>query len=251
MNRLSDKQVIRELLNRDREWCLYALADLDDGMFEQCDWWSDGETLALVFRALEIRPILIVGDAGILASLKQPSGYLNLQVSQFETGRRFYRYRDRHEMHRMILGGFRPRPGATEVLSSRHRTEIEDLYATGDGGGIAFAPFQVETGYFRGVRAGRDLVAVAGVHVVSRNESVAGVGNIFVRSDHRGSGLAQLTTSAVVTALQDAGIQTIGLNVEHNNLPAIQAYEKLGFRARFSYFEGVADRIEPAPAAHS
>jgi len=38
--RLTDKSEIRRRLNTDREWSLFALADLDDGMFEHCDWWA-------------------------------------------------------------------------------------------------------------------------------------------------------------------------------------------------------------------
>jgi predicted GNAT family acetyltransferase len=72
---------------------------------------------------------------------------------------------------------------------------------------------------------------------------VAGVGNIFTRPDHRGQGLAQIATSAVAMALKDAGIRTIGLNVEDTNTGAIRVYERIGFRAHFSYYEGMADRI--------
>ena len=48
--RLTDKSAIRTVLNTDREWSLFALADLDDGMFEHCDWWALADGLALVFR---------------------------------------------------------------------------------------------------------------------------------------------------------------------------------------------------------
>jgi len=40
----------------------------------------------------------------------------------------------------------------------------------------------------------------------------------------------------------EAGIETIGLNVEHNNPGAIVAYERLGFRTAFEYWEGMAVR---------
>jgi len=61
IHRLTDKSVIRAYLNTDREWSLYALADLDEDLFKDCDWWSSGDNLALVFRALEIRPIFVLG----------------------------------------------------------------------------------------------------------------------------------------------------------------------------------------------
>jgi ribosomal protein S18 acetylase RimI-like enzyme len=49
-------------------------------------------------------------------------------------------------------------------------------------------------------------------------------------------------TSAVVATLLETGITTIGLNVEHDNAAAIQAYERIGFRTSSYYFEGVANR---------
>jgi len=248
VKRLTDKAAIRSILNKNREWCLYALADLDDGMFKHCDWWAYQDGLALVFRALAIRPILTVGDAQttreMLCRLDEPTGYLNLQRDHLDSAAGIYAYRERHDMRRMILSDFHPRTAVTGIFSIADSADIENLYATGSGGGIAFAPFQLETGFFRGVRIDGRLAAVAGVHVVSRNEGVAGVGNIFTHPDYRGGGLAQTVTSAVVSALLDAGIRTIGLNVEHTNTVAIRVYERLGFRTRFSYYEGIADRIK-------
>jgi hypothetical protein len=61
------------------------------------------------------------------------------------------------------------------------------------------------------------------VQVSSRQEGLAAVGNIFTRPDCRGQGLAQIVTSAVVTSLRAAGIQTIGLNVDSTNTRDIWA----------------------------
>jgi ribosomal protein S18 acetylase RimI-like enzyme len=245
--RLTDKSDIRLRLNVDREWSLYALADLDDEMFGHCDWWGLEDGLALVVRAIAIRPIFVLGDASLsgklLSALPVPTGYLNLKVHQLNAAEAVYRYRERHEMQRMFLDAFQPRLGVVEVLTQASCREIEQLYATGEGGGIAFAPFQLQTGFFRGIRRNGELVAVAGVQVSSRQEGLAAVGNIFIRPDCRGQGLAQIVTSAVVTSLRAAGIQTIGLNVDSTNTDAIRAYEHIGFRTHFSYFEGTADKL--------
>ena len=246
-HRIADKKEIRRRLNRDRDWSLYALADLDHALFPSCEWWAQGEALALVFHALAIRPIFVIGDESstrdLLTALSEPVGYLNLQAHQLVAAEGIYRYREAHQMHRMLLDRFQPRAGATAALSEPDQKEIELLYATGDGGGIAFAPFQLHTGLFRGIREGGELVAVAGVHVVSRGESVAAVGNIFTHPDCRGRGLAQVVTSAVVTRLREEGITTIGLNVEVSNSAAIAAYERLGFRTHLGYCEGTAERL--------
>jgi len=243
----TDRAAIRRILNRDRDWSLYALADLEDGLFEHCDWLVCGDALALVFRAISIRPIFVLGDAAstraLLAVLPRESGYLNLRPEQLESARGIFEFRECHQMHRMILGDFRPRTGASEPLTTADLLEIERLYASGDGGGIAFAPFQLETGMFRGIRREGELVAVGGVQVVSRQESVAAVGNIFTHPACRGEGLAQIVTSAVASALRKAGISTIGLNVASANPAAIRAYERIGFVTRFRYFEGPAVRV--------
>jgi ribosomal protein S18 acetylase RimI-like enzyme len=244
---LTDKLEIRRRLNIDREWALYALADLDEGMFEHCRWWALEDGLALVFDALEIRPMFVLGDGEstreLLAVLPVSAGYLNLKPCQMEAAEGIYRYRDVHQMQRMFLADLTLPAGTAEVIGPSDLEQVERLYASGDGGGIAFAPFQLDTGFFYGIRKGGELVSVAGVHVVSRNEGVAGVGNIFTRPDCRGQGLAQIVTSAVAMALSEAGIQTIGLNVEHTNTGAIRVYERVGFRKHFSYYEGMADRV--------
>ena len=249
MIKLTDKNEIRRLLNRDRDWSLYALADLDDGLFEQCDWFGHGDGLVLVFRGIAIRPIFVIGDAAatreLLSTLPAESGWPNLLPDQLAAAREFYRFEDCRPMRRMILDSFRPVNGvATEPLTRAHCAEIESLYATGDGGGTAFGPFQLDDGFFRGIRRNGQLIAAAGTQVVSRREGVAAVGNIFTHPTFRGQGLAQALTSAVVGALLEAGIPTIGLNVGDGNAAAIHAYERVGFRTRLEYFEGPAVRLK-------
>jgi ribosomal protein S18 acetylase RimI-like enzyme len=249
---LSDKAEIRRRLNQDREWSLYALADLDDGLFEHCDWLGCGDGLALVFHALAIRPIFVIGDAAItrelLAALPETGGYLNLKPNQLDAAGGVYEFRRRYEMRRMLLADFRPRVGAAELLTRDDSEAIERLFESGDGGGIAFAPFQMDNGFFRGIRRGGELVAAAGAQVVSRDEGVAAIGNIFTHPEFRGQGLAQSVTSAVVAALRVAGIATIGLNVGDGNAAATGAYERVGFRTSFRYYEGPAVKVGQAIA---
>jgi ribosomal protein S18 acetylase RimI-like enzyme len=246
--RITDKRAIRRCLNADREWSLYALADLDDGMFEQCDWWSNGHGLALVFRALNIRPIVVFAGAAstreLLTALPEACGDLNLKLDQVAAAAGVYQYRERREMRRMFLDGNGARESEAVPVTRADLPAIERLYQDG-GGGTAFASFQLDSGFFRGVRRGNRLVAVAGVQAVSTAESIAAIGNVVTHPAWRGHGLARATVSAVVAALRRAGIATIGLNVEDSNTPAIRAYERIGFRTRLRYIEGAADRVAP------
>ncbi len=247
LRRLTAKTGIREILNQDRAWALYALADLDDGMFEHSEWWASGGALGLVFHAIAIRPIFVMGEAAgireLLQAMPVASGYLNLRLDTIGAAEGLFQYRQRSEMCRMMLESFAPRAGDTEALTMADLGAIEALFASGDGAGIAFSPAQLRTGFFRGIRDNGDLVAAAGIHVVSPGEGVAGVGNVFVKASHRGRGLAQTVLSSVVSAVQAVGIDTIGLNVEHTNAAAIAAYQRLGFRTRFRYYEGTAERV--------
>ena len=240
------KDELRRRLNADRVWSIYALADLDPGLFEQCEWNIAGDGLSLVFTGIPIRPIFILGNAAearaLLAALPCDSGYLNLRAERLDAAAGIFHYTHRNHMHRMALGEFKPRCADVETLGPADAAEIQRLYATGSGAGVAFAAFQLETGFFRGVIRNGELAAVAGVHIVSRAEGVAGVGNIFTRTDYRGQGLAQVVTSAVTAALLDVGIETIALHVEASNAPAISAYRRLGFRVAFDYWEGPAVR---------
>lgn len=254
VSKLAARDEIRRRLNADRVWSLYALADLDDGLFPHCDWYASGsDGLALVFHGISIRPIIMLGGTDttreLLRALPVDSGYLNLQAHQLPAAEGLWNYAERHAMHRMVVDQLLGRPAETIVLGPEHESEVRQLYATGDGGGIAFAPFQLATGFFRGVRRQGELVAVGGVHVVSEAEGVAGVGNIFTRPDSRGQGLAQAVTAAVVNALRAARIPTIALNVEDHNAPAIAAYQRLGFRTVFTYIEGPAQRASSSSSS--
>ena len=124
---------------------------------------------------------------------------------------------------------FSPGPASGSAHPENCR-EVEQLYANGEGGGIAFSPCQLQTSFFCGIRRNGELVAVAGVQVWSQQEGVAAVRNIFTRE-------------AVVTSLKEAAVPTIGLNVDSTNSVAIRAYEHIGFRTHFSYFEGIADKF--------
>ena len=147
----TDRDEIRRRLNQDRDWSLYALADLEDGMFEHCGWWTCGDGLALDFRALHIRPMFVMGDIAtaraLLAAMDTPSGYLNLRHEQVDAAQGIYAYREQHEMNRMILTDFRPRAGETVTLTVDDVPEIEALYRTTPGAGFVFAPSQLTDGF--------------------------------------------------------------------------------------------------------
>ena len=87
------------------------------------------------------------------------------------------------------------------------------------------------------------LIAIAGIHVFSRNYRVASLGNIAVHSLYRGKGLARCVTAALVKSLLNEGVQLIGLNVSGDNAAAISCYRKLGFEKVGEYDEIMWNRF--------
>ena len=251
---LTDRTHIQSILEHDRVWSAYALGDLDDGMFEQCDWFAADDSLVLIFKGLGFVPLVTVGgSAGITAILSSaltlPEVFLNQRREHLPAVEQFYQCDDQHWMWRMDLREFAPAPSTalfsrSECLIRLGMDRLDDLrvlYAT-DNGADAFAPYQLATGYFFGVEQDGRLVSAAGVHLASHAYRVGAVGNVFTHPAHRGRGHAAACTSAVTRALRADGMDTIILNVEQRNTTAIRVYERLGFAKYCEFVEGVAKR---------
>jgi predicted GNAT family acetyltransferase len=127
------------------------------------------------------------------------------------------------------------------ALSAADTEDLLALYAASYPGNW-FVPRMLETGLYYGIRRGRALVSVAGVHVYSPHYKVAALGNIATRPDARGRGLATAVTARLCHELLLQGIEHVGLNVKADNPSAIACYEKLGFQRVADYGEY---RVEP------
>ena len=253
---IESKKEIREILDRDRVWSLYALADLDDVFYEQCRWHApaSGEpALVLLYAGFDPQVLFAIGEskpiAGLLDEFDSPlETYLHIPLHVLPIVAERCMVRKETPMWRMALGADALKPvNACDVV----RLDTDDLpclhrlYTDGDVTADSpdfFDDSMVERGVFYGVREGSDLVAAAGTHILSRDESTAGIGNIYTRRDCRGRGLGASTTSAVASELQRMGTRTIGLNVEQSNLVAIRLYERLGFVCHCPFVEGIAVR---------
>ncbi len=147
-------------------------------------------------------------------------------------------------MWRMGRHGARALPrvaGAAVRLGAADVPALEGLYTDGEATGESpefFFPSMVTDGVFFGVYEGVALTAVAGTHLVSRDEGIAAIGNVYTRRDRRGRGLGRIVTAAVLAGL--AGIETVGLNVRADNPAAIHLYESLGFVRHCPFVEALA-----------
>src|SRR5205823_1796694 len=110
---LTDKAEIRALLERDRVWAAYSLGDLDDGMFEQCDWYAAGDTLAHTFKGLNFIPFFTMGSVeGVRSILRSqfmlPAFCLYQRPEHVPAIEEYFVVDELHPMWRMVVDRFHP-----------------------------------------------------------------------------------------------------------------------------------------------
>jgi len=257
---LNDPSEIRRLVRHDVPWGAYGLADLDPEHFEHTRWVTPAAgsgVVVLVYRRFATPVVLVLGTlAPIGAALDEvdehlPAGgevYLVARPEHLHALATRYEIAKLRPMTRMlsVLGAAKPEPGPnTAPLDPSDLAAVEQLFEGGRADGESpdfFLPSMLADGLYHGIREGRELVAVAGTHVVSRDEGVAAIGNVFTRKDRRGIGFGASTTRSVVRSIMDEEIPTIVLNVSSRNDGAIRIYERIGFVRYCDYFEAIATR---------
>jgi ribosomal protein S18 acetylase RimI-like enzyme len=241
---LTDKDEIRQRLRRDPAWSVYALGDLAPAMFPKTLWFEPD--LSLIFRDYGTAILFAMGPGSVREALACVECPVHLQVQRdaLDEVARHAEVSSVRRMWRMVWsGGPPPRPAGSVRLGAGDVPALRVLYEDGESTGEApdfFFPSMVTDGVFHGVREGAALVAVAGTHLVARNEGVAAIGNVYTRHDRRGRGLGRSAMNAVLAEL--AGVDTIGLNVRTDNHAAVRLYESLGFRRHCEFYEAVATR---------
>ncbi len=236
---------IRQLLERNRNWCAYALADLDPGFIEDTTWYLEINSLIMTYAGIAPPVLFCSGDPAQISRLlfEIPTGpyQYSVPVDHLDVLPGRMELHTTISMLRMVLD--RPRLpldhdwGAMR-LTSRQLPDIHALFANHPDQPDAFVPTQLDQETFFGIYESNRMISFAGTHVLSSASSVAAVGNVFTDPDYRGRGLATRVTGAVTANLLQQGIRTIVLNVSEKNKPAVQAYKKLGFNTVCSYYEG-------------
>lgn len=248
---------VRSLLERDRVWCAYALADLEPRLAPLATWILGAEAVLLVFRGLTPPLLFAHGDPAEVEALADgvPPGRYQYGLLATHRARLAPRLRFSREvqMWRMVLRPERFPVGEAEAgierLGTGDLAALYELFDDHPDRPDSFEPSQLEDGVFFGVRQEGKLVAVAGTHVVAPGAGVAAVGNVFTRPSFRGRGLARRATNAVVAELLRRQLRTIVLNVARDNAAALTLYRRLGFLPFCGYYEGVAELSGSRPQA--
>jgi GNAT superfamily N-acetyltransferase len=248
---------IRALLNRDRWWAAYAIADLDPPHNANCEWHAPADhtpALVLVYRGFTPPITFAMGDPSALralfAEITAREISLHLRPDAITALPPVYTPTFTRPMKRMALrpDAFQPAAAAdVREIGEEHLPAVEALYDDGRQTGerpTFFHPAMLRQGTFRGIWENARLVSIAGTHLHSTAEGVCAIGNIYTRRDRRGHGLAARVTSAVVAHALGKGIPTIVLNVGHANSGAQRVYERLGFEHYCDFLEGAAVRGE-------
>jgi ribosomal protein S18 acetylase RimI-like enzyme len=248
---LHDKATIEAFLRRQTELHLYEIGDLDDFFWPHTLWFARPEgssinALCLLYVGQSQPTLLALGDAGPLTELVKsisgllPSWFYAHVSPGVEAGFKGKFSLEPHGDHwkmsllkpTAILGVGSPR---AERLGPEHLEEVLVLYRDSYPGNW-FDPRMLETREYFGVRDGKRLVSIAGIHVFSPVHRVAAVGNIATAPSHRKRGLAAIATRALCLSLLDK-VDHIGLNVGAANKDAIKCYRRLGFETVAPYRE--------------
>lgn len=255
IEQVEDREEIAAFLRRDEALQLYLLGDLDELFWPHATYYGlrrEDELIAvaLIYASPGSGPVLLAfepevrGGSQLLRALA-PSlprrFYAHLSPHLLPALNPSHRFEPRGLYHKMELCHWdrvkAVEVGNVEPLGSDALDDILGLLADSYPD-HAFDPYVLQTGHTFGVRDGRDLIAVGGVHVVSQTYRVAALGNVATHSAQRGRGHARAVVAAIVRSLRVAGIETIGLNVAADNAAAIRCYESLGYEKVGEYLEG-------------
>ena len=251
---LDDPAAIRRLLEPQRPYTAYALAQLDPRMFPRNKWYRsagpNGQALLVHSKSPLGNALFALGDATALdAVLSLHPGprfsFGSLMLEHKAIVRKYFLMTRPQMMLRMTVESdtFRPVEADAQRLATSDIAAVNRLYSM-EGGPTAYRTEHLNDAVYYGIYEGRDLISIAGTHVVSGAERIAVVGNVFTHPRHRGQGLAKATTGAVTRYLL-ADCDFVALTVEEENAAAVAVYRSLGYETKCKLHETPVVRKEP------
>ncbi len=243
---------------RDRLATAYLLGNLDPAYFQWCKAYGARdddaalESVVLLYTGLSLPAVFTAGEERHFGELLEgirnelPERFhFHVQEKQLAALRAVYEPSETKRMWRMGLerqsfikqaGSDQPR---VERLGHRDTAAIMELYQHYPDN--LFEAYQLETGYYFGVRDPElGLASIAGIHVFSEEHDVAVIGNFVTHPDRRGQGMASACTARLLEELFER-VSFVALNVQADNDAAIHMYSKFGFEKNNIFFEGIVD----------
>lgn len=253
---VTDRDELRDFLVQDRYANAYLLGNLDPAYFQFCSWYGARDSsgrlsnLLLLYKGLSLPVVFMVGASGNLEMFLTECRHLLPHRFHFhvvegcmDIVHKALEPREYKRMFRMGLERSHYRRssrdlGGVSVTRLGHRDTAAIMALYNHYPDNFFEPYQLETGYYFGVRDnGLGLVSIAGVHVVSEEHDVAVIGNFVTHPAARGRGLATACTGTLLDELFDH-VSFVALNVQEDNAPAIRMYRNFGFESNNVFYEG-------------
>ncbi len=238
---------------------LYSIGDLDDAYGPFARFFAslrndDIAEVVLLYSASTVPTLLVLSasDPIAVATLARAvvedvglcEAYVHASPGVREALARDHAFDDRGQHLKMMLATNARLDDVARIdtvtLGRDDLPEIEALYREAYPENF-FDPATLDTGFVVGVREESALVAIAGIHTLSRTHRVAALGNIATHPRVRGRKIAQRLTAALSRRLLDV-VDLVGLNVADDNRAAIRAYEAIGFETVAQYDESVMTR---------
>ncbi len=263
VRRLTNPQEVRPLLEPERRYAAYGLAQLEPPLFERSEWWlaeGDGSKgLLMHSRGGLGRALLALGDEialYVLFGLHPGPAYsfATIKTEHLPVARHFFTFSQTQSMSRMFVDGqgfipaeaFSFRPSLhLRRLSADDTPEVNRLNAS-EGVGITYRRDQIMDGLYYGIFKDGTLVAMAGTHGIAPKDKIAVVGNVFTHPAYRNAHFAVETTSAVTAELLETCDEVV-LTVDPRNEPAVRAYVRLGYVEDSRLIETAVARREILP----
>ncbi len=257
IHRVDDRDHLARRLHQDRYTAAYALAQLDDQMWPDAEFYScttaQGEAIVCHSHGGLGYATTVTGPASaVRAILRLHTGYpITFAIAEphhVKPLESVYRLKTLKRMSRMLVSrdtfrrvqSLQPVRGKLQPLLGAHAELVNRLY-NAEGDPTFYRPDHIGDGCYWGLVDDERLVAIAGTHAIGRTHRIAILGNVFTHPRYRGRGHATAVTSAVTAALLDE-VDDVVLSVDPDNGPAVRAYLKLGYRQIGEIIEASAER---------
>ena len=204
-----DKVRLLDHFKKDPVLFAYHIGDLDDFFFPHCQFPSIYSSTA------RIEDTILIYSGGtapvvILFGLTDRYEELIHEIGDLLPDTFFCHYQKRYRgvlrerfieqplgtMFRMKLESLTQLPNTEHDVARLGGSDLKAITALYKSSypGSYFTPRMLETGKYFGIRDGKKLTAVAGVHVYSPEYKVAALGNITTHTQYRVKGLASAVT---------------------------------------------------------
>ncbi|HEV1997866.1 MAG TPA: hypothetical protein VGR61_07025, partial [Candidatus Dormibacteraeota bacterium] len=200
-----DREEAVQYLLRDRAWAAYPLGYLDPATGTEMDLHAlDGprglEAIVAIAHLPNLLNVFATGEPGAVSSVlaEMPglpaSGVFSARAEVLDAMERHLQVTTAYRMRRMVVRQDQLRPRRVEPtrrLTIEHLDQVRRLYGLWTDNHQL--PGQLTDGIYHGVFAGKELIAAAGTHALSRRHGVGAIGNVLTHASYRGRGLASTT----------------------------------------------------------